>query len=73
METVSRTVRFKKEELKLIEQFLEQNPFFDFSTLTRVAITEFIKRPSLQIKGVHRHGKSLAGKTSKSVDSGVVK
>lgn len=51
-ESVSRTVRFNTDELKLIDEFLRSNPFFDFSTLTRIAVTEFIKNPSVQIKPV---------------------
>lgn len=51
-DTVSRTVRFKTEELKLIDEFLKSNAFFDFSTLTRIALMEFIKNPSVQIKPV---------------------
>lgn len=51
-DTVSRTVRFKTEELKLIDEFLKSNSFFDFSTLTRIALMEFIKNPSVQIKPV---------------------
>lgn len=50
--TTSRTVRFTKEELKAIEQFLEQNPFFDFSTLTRVAIKAFLEDPKLPLRAV---------------------
>jgi hypothetical protein len=52
MESASRTVRFKGEELKLIEEFLESNPFFDFSTLTRTSIIHFIRNPELIVKPV---------------------
>lgn len=54
METVSRTVRFKSEELELVEEFLDKNPFFDFSTLTRTAVMQFIQNPSIQIQAVAR-------------------
>jgi len=49
---VSRTVRFRADEIRLIEEFLNSNPFFDFSTLTRLALREFIKNPSVQIKPI---------------------
>jgi hypothetical protein len=52
VENLSRTVRFKESELKLIEEFLERNPFFDFSSLTRIAVIGFIKQPSVQITPV---------------------
>jgi hypothetical protein len=52
MENLSRTIRFKKDELDLIEKFLAKNPFFDFSSLTRIAVVEFVKNPPIQIVGV---------------------
>lgn len=52
LETITRTVRFKPEELKLIEEFLEKNPFFDFSSLTRTALTGFIHNPQLVVRPV---------------------
>jgi hypothetical protein len=52
MITISRTIRFKERDLETIDEFLEKNPFFDFSSLTRIALTEFIKNPSMQIVGV---------------------
>jgi hypothetical protein len=52
METTSRTVRFKLEEMKLIEEFLRENPFFDFSSLTRTAIMQFVKNPKLVVRPV---------------------
>ena len=52
MDNVSRTVRFKREEVDLIERFLEVNPFFDFSSLTRVALTQFIQDPKLPLKAI---------------------
>lgn len=54
MERVSRTVRFSKHEDDLIEEFLRENPFFDFSTLVRVSVQSFIKEPSLSIKAVKK-------------------
>jgi hypothetical protein len=38
--------------VKLIEEFLEKNPFFDFSSLTRTAVNEFIRNPNLLIQGI---------------------
>jgi hypothetical protein len=52
LENLSRTVRFKELEIELIEEFLSKNPFFDFSSLTRIALVEFIKNPSIQITPV---------------------
>jgi hypothetical protein len=67
MENLSRTVRFKEEELRLIEEFLSKNSFFDFSSLTRIAVSEFIKNPSLKLQPVepnlkteHTKGKPLS-------------
>ena len=48
----TRAIRFPKEEERQIEEFLEQNPFFDFSTLARMAILDFIKNPKITIKAV---------------------
>jgi len=36
----------------MIEEFLDQNPFFDFSSLARTAIQQFVRDPRLEIKGV---------------------
>ena len=52
METVSRTVRFKKDEADLIDRFLQSNPFFDFSSLTRIAMMQFIQDPRLPLNAV---------------------
>jgi hypothetical protein len=52
LENLSRTIRFKEDEIRLIEEFLDKNPFFDFSSLTRLAVSEFVKNPTLQIKAV---------------------
>ena len=51
-ERLSRSVRFKEAELELVDEFLSKNPFFDFSSLTRLAVMEFIKKPTLQITPV---------------------
>jgi hypothetical protein len=56
LENLSRTTRFKEDEIRLIEEFLDKNPFFDFSTLTRTAVIEFIKNPSVRITPVSPKG-----------------
>ena len=48
----TRAIRFSTQEDKLIEEFLKQNPFFDFSSLTRTAILQFIEQPNIKIKPV---------------------
>ncbi len=52
LENLSRTVRFKEPEVRLIDEFLKRNAFFDFSSLTRIAVMEFIKQPTVQITPV---------------------
>lgn len=52
MESQSRTIRFKSAEIKMIEEFLSKNSFFDFSSLTRLAVLEFIKRPALRLVAI---------------------
>ncbi len=47
-----RGVRFTEGEEKLIEEFLNKNSFFDFSTLAKVSIIEFIKKPSINFTPV---------------------
>ena len=64
-ENLSRTVRFKGAEIELIEEFLRRNPFFDFSSLTRISVLEFIKRPSIQITPV---GKKATSRLLRSKD-----
>ena len=64
-----RTLRLKPEEGQRIDEFLDQNPFFDFSTLARIAITEFIQNPKLQLNAVGL----TKFKTEKSVTKGKIK
>jgi hypothetical protein len=45
----TKAVRFSKEDERLIQEFLEKNPMFDFSMLTRMAISSFIKNPKVEI------------------------
>jgi len=49
MTSSTRTVRFKTEEDQKIERFLAGNPLFDFSTLARIAIMQFLENPSVKI------------------------
>lgn len=50
MNKIIRTVRFSSIEIQKIEDFLKKNSFLDFSTLARMAINNFIERPTVQIK-----------------------
>ena len=52
MSKTTRTVRFDETEVKLIDSFLKKNPFFDFSTLARIAIRKFIQNPEMHIEPV---------------------
>ena len=52
METVTRTVRFKRSDLERIERFLEENPIFDFSSLVRLSVESFMKQPKVLLKPV---------------------
>lgn len=42
-----KTIRFTDGDLIKINQFLEQNPGMDFSTLIRISINRFIEDPKL--------------------------
>ena len=48
----TKAVRFSKEEEELINEFILSNPMFDFSTLARVAILNFIKNPEIKLTPV---------------------
>ena len=50
--TKTRAIRFSKEEESKIEEFLTKNSFFDFSSLARTAIMNFIKSPTVSIRPV---------------------
>jgi hypothetical protein len=52
-----RGVRFSDAEEKLIEEFLRKNTLLDFSTLAKIAILEFVKKPQINLTPV--------GKTSR--------
>lgn len=47
-----RGVRFTEQEEKLIDEFLKKNTFFDFSTLAKVAILEFVRQPQIRFTPV---------------------
>ena len=60
--TTPRTVRFAPKELQEIEEFLQCNRFLDFSNLTRLAISAFIKNPQLKIQAVEKRNVPQAKK-----------
>ena len=45
----TKAVRFNEKEEEAIKDFLIKNPYFDFSTLARIAIVNFIKNPDLKL------------------------
>jgi hypothetical protein len=48
----TRAIRFSDTEEKLIEEFLQINPFFDFSSLARAAISQFMSNPKVSVQAV---------------------
>lgn len=68
MENLSRTVRFKAEEIRLIEEFLKANPFLDFSTVTRLAVMQFIKSPNISIQPVTASSKGSTKRRDKDAN-----
>ena len=46
----TKAVRFSKEETEEINEFLSKNSFLDFSTLTRIAIKNFMKNPAIEFE-----------------------
>jgi len=48
----TRAIRFTDPEEAQIQEFLFNNPFFDFSTLAKLAITAFINDPKLEVRPV---------------------
>ena len=48
----TRAIRVPESEERQIEEFLKQNPFFDFSTLARMAILDFVQNPKITIRPV---------------------
>jgi hypothetical protein len=47
-----RGVRFTPKEEALIEEFLEKNPLLDFSTLAKIAILDFVRKPKINLTAV---------------------
>lgn len=60
MNDITKALRFSHKEWEAIAQFLKQNPFFDFSSLARTAIHEFVRNPKLVIKGIEEPETALA-------------
>ena len=61
----TRGIRFKDNEEKMVQDFLKQNPFFDFSSMARLAITKFIEAPELTVKPVKPEKSVRKNKTAK--------
>ncbi len=53
----TRAIRFSDREEKLIEEFLLKNPIFDFSSLARAAILEFMGNPKVLVQAVKSSAK----------------
>ena len=49
---VTKAIRLSSKEEALVNEFLEANPFFDFSSLARTAILSFIRQPTIAITPV---------------------
>lgn len=47
-----RAIRLNPEEEKLVQSFLQKNPLFDFTTLVRAALREFIRRPQVSLTAI---------------------
>lgn len=62
-----RTVRFDKKELARIDEFLKANPFFDFSTLTRLSIQRFIENPDFKINAIQSKSSKISRKGDQNV------
>ena len=59
MSKKTKAIRFSESEEKLINEFLKKNPLFDFSTLARTSILQFMERPELIITPVSRTPKKV--------------
>ncbi|MFG1503692.1 hypothetical protein [Halobacteriovorax sp. ZH5_bin.2] len=46
----TKAIRFSEKEDKAIKDFIEKNPYFDFSTIARMAILNFIEKPEIKLK-----------------------
>ena len=47
-----KTVRFDKQNIQDIENFLDKNPLLDFSTLVRMSVQNFIKNPDFKLNAI---------------------
>ncbi|WP_419172630.1 hypothetical protein [Halobacteriovorax sp.] len=45
----TKAVRFSDKEDNAIKEFLKNNPYFDFSTVARMAILKFIENPEINL------------------------
>lgn len=48
----TKAIRFSENENDAIKSFLAKNPFFDFSTIARLAILNFIENPEIHLKAI---------------------
>ena len=46
----TKAIRFSDKEDKAIKEFIKNNPYFDFSTIARMAILNFIENPKIELK-----------------------
>lgn len=60
-----RGIRFTESEERLVDEFLKSNSFFDFTTLAKIAILEFIKKPQINFTPVG-HSKKQEAKNVRS-------
>jgi len=58
----TRGIRLSDKEDQIIEEFLQQNSFLDFSTLARMAILSFVKEPRITLKAVSKVPNQEEGK-----------
>jgi len=63
----TKAIRFSEKEEKMINSFLQENPYFDFSTLGRMAILSFVQNPKIEFKAIKRPKNSATtNKTSRT-------
>lgn len=62
----TRAIRFSERDEALIAKFLEENEIFDFSTLARIAILNFIANPSVSFRPVKNLGQTKKAKRATS-------
>ncbi|MBT4791854.1 MAG: hypothetical protein HON90_09810 [Halobacteriovoraceae bacterium] len=47
-------IRLSDSEERLVNEFLKKNPFFDFSSMARTAISKFIEDPQIKLTPIKR-------------------